>query len=107
MFILTLFHSVSPAFIWISQAGIMACMGGICNLIPSMVGTLWGRWDFAAANRVINPFTLAFCAIGIFMGGIFLNVGLGYNVMYAVCAVLAVIGFIIITTLKEDMLGKK
>lgn len=107
MFILTLFHAVSPVFIWISQAGIMACIGGICNLIPSMVGTIWGRWDFAAANRVINPFTLAFCAIGIFMGGIFLNVGLGYNVMYTVCAVLAVIGFIIITTLKADMLGKK
>lgn len=32
-------------------------VGGICNLIPSMTGTLFGRKDFAAANRFASPIT--------------------------------------------------
>lgn len=32
-------------------------VGGICNLIPSMTGTLFGRKDFAAANRLASPVT--------------------------------------------------
>jgi sugar phosphate permease len=32
-------------------------VGGICNLIPSMTGTIFGRKDFAAANRLASPVT--------------------------------------------------
>lgn len=107
MFILAMLHPISIAFIWISEVGIMASIGGVCNLIPSMIGTTWGRWDFAAANRLINPVTLVFPAAGIFLGGVFLNVGLGYLGMYIVCAVLALISIIIVSTTKTTFLGKE
>lgn len=107
MFILAMLHPVSIAFIWISEVGIMASIGGVCNLIPSMIGTVWGRWDFAAANRLINPVTLVFPAARIFLGGLFLNIGIGYLGMYIVCAVLAVVSIIIVSTTKTNFLGKE
>ena len=107
MFILAMLHPISIAFIWISEVGIMASIGGVCNLIPSMIGTSWGRWDFAAANRLINPVTLVFPAAGIFLGGLFLNIGLGYLGMYIVCAILAVVSVIIVATTKTTFLGKE
>ena len=33
-------------------------LGGIKNLITSMVGTVYGRYDFMAANRIIMPITV-------------------------------------------------
>ena len=32
-------------------------VGGICNLIPSMTGTIFGRKDFPSANRLASPVT--------------------------------------------------
>ena len=37
-------------------------VGGICNLIPSMIGTVFGRYDFAAASRFISAITKGICA---------------------------------------------
>ena len=37
-------------------------VGGICNLIPSMIGTVFGRHDFAAASRFISAITKGICA---------------------------------------------
>jgi hypothetical protein len=45
-------------------------LGGIKNLITSIVGTVYGRYDFMAANRIIMPIavvvrTLCFVVMGI------------------------------------------
>ena len=37
-------------------------VGGICNLIPSMIGSVFGRHDFAAASRFISAITKGICA---------------------------------------------
>lgn len=34
-------------------------IGGICNLLPSMVIQIFGRYDFAAANSVVTPIVVA------------------------------------------------
>lgn len=106
MFVLALFHSLGIAMIWVTAFGVACAIGGVCNLIPSMVGTCFGRWDFAAANAVINPLTLAFCAMGVFMGGFFAN-GIGYQKMYMVCIVLIIIAAVIVFTTKDDLIGKE
>jgi sugar phosphate permease len=45
-------------------------LGGIKNLITSIIGTVYGRYDFTAANRMIMPIsiivrTLAFVVMGV------------------------------------------
>ncbi|MBR2555440.1 MAG: MFS transporter [Aeriscardovia sp.] len=106
MMIFALLHSVSVVFCYISAFGISCCAGGICNLIPSMTGTIFGRWDFPAANSVINPCTFAMCAIGIFIGAL-LSSSLGFMVTYIIIMVLTVIAFIIIRCTKDEMIGRK
>lgn len=102
---LAFLHPVSKAFIYITCFAIACALGGICNLIPSMTGTVFGRWDFPSANAVISPLTLALCAIGIFLGGFFAG-GPGYTVMYIVLLVVMVIATIIVLTTKETLIGK-
>ena len=106
MMIVALFHGTGVAFIWISACGVSCCAGGICNLIPSMTGTIFGRWDFPSANAVINPCTFAMCAIGIFVGAL-LPTKVGFTVTYIILLVLTVIAFIIVRTTKDEMIGRK
>lgn len=103
---IALLHPVHIAFIYVSCFAISCALGGICNLIPSMTGTIFGRWDFPSANAVISPLTMMLCAIGIFLGGVFAG-GPGYTVMYIVLIALLVIATIIVATTKDTMIGKK
>lgn len=106
MFVIALFHDKGFPFVVITAFGIVCAIGGVCNLIPSMTGTCFGRLDFAAANAVISPLTMAFCAIGVFMGGFFSG-GPGYQAMYITCIVLIIISGIIVFTTKDTMIGRK
>ncbi len=46
-------------------------IGGICNLFPSMVITIFGRYEFAAANSVVTPIvSLIRTATFILMAGV-------------------------------------
>ena len=103
--VLALLQPVHVVFVYVSCFGVACCLGGVCNLIPSMTGTIFGRWDFPAANSVINPLTTALCAIGIFLGGFFSG-GPGYTVMYIVLGIITIISLIIILTTKDKMIGR-
>ncbi len=58
--LLILMNSPAVAFAAVGMVGVS--VGGICNLIPSMTGTIFGRKDFAAANRLISAITKGICA---------------------------------------------
>lgn len=105
MFLLGLLQPVHQAFVWLSACGIMACVGGICNLQPSMVGTIFGRWDFAAANRIISPLATLMMSSSFIIVSLCLKTGLGYNGLYICCAVIAAICFGIVFSTKEEMIG--
>ncbi len=67
-------------------------VGGICNLIPSMVGSIFGRKDFAAANRFISALTKALCACAyLYMGKMEAAVGMtgAYVGLIVICVVAA------------------
>lgn len=105
MFLVGLLQPLSPVFVWISACGIMSCVGGICNLQPSMIGTVFGRWDFAAANRIISPLaTLMMSSSFIIVSGC-LNTGIGYNGLYITCAIIAAISFFIVFFTKDKLIG--
>ncbi|MBP2652165.1 MAG: hypothetical protein H6Q74_2990 [Firmicutes bacterium] len=105
MFVVALFQRVSPALVWVSSLGIMLCVGGITNLVPSMVGTLFGRWDFAAANRVIQPIIMFVMTSAYAYAAFFIGTGLGFDAMYASCAVIAFICLISVFVIKDKLVG--
>ncbi|MCD8217092.1 MAG: MFS transporter [Clostridiales bacterium] len=107
MIIIGLFHAQSVVAVWISAVLGGIGTGAMANLMPSMIGTIFGRWDFKAANRLIFPLVNLLPSAGMSLVGIILAQGLGYNQLYVVCIVLNIIGLILILTLKDQMIGKK
>lgn len=105
MYIVALFQRVSPVMVWISALGIMLCIGGITNLAPSIIGTLFGRWDFAAANRVISPIIMLFMTSAYGVTALFTSTGWGFDAMYVFCAVAAFLCMISVFLVKDKMIG--
>ena len=105
--IVALLHGRGILFVWISAAAMAMGQGALANLVPSMIATWFGRWDFAAANRLLFPLVNIVATLGMTMVGIFLARGLAYNNLYALCIVLVAIGLIITLSTKETMIGKQ
>lgn len=101
MFVLGIFQAQSPALVWVSASGIMACVGGIANLTPSMVGTVFGRQDFAAANRAISPIVMAVSSSSFLLAARFLKTPLGYDGMYLACAIIAVLCLLVVSKTRD------
>lgn len=104
-FLLGLFQSVSTAFVWISTCGAMACVGGIANLAPSMVGTVFGRWDFSAANRFISPIIMAVSSSAFVLTSLFLKTPWGYDGLYVTCSIIGLLCLIGVSTTSDQMIG--
>lgn len=79
--------------------------GGIGNLIPSLIGTKWGRYDYTAAQRVLGPLT------NFLKGSVALIVSLcltklnGYTSLYIIFMVLSAIAFVMFSVLDDKMIG--
>lgn len=101
--VIALFHSVSVAMVWISSAIFSFAHGGMGNLIPSFVGTVYGRWDYPAAYRVIAATTQLFAGIGIMLTGVFHG---NYNAMYTFDVIIIIISLIILINAKSKLIGK-
>lgn len=104
-FVLGLLQPYGQTLVWISACGIMACVGGIANLAPSMIGTVFGRWDFAAANRLISPIIMAVSSSAFLLASVCLKTSAGYNGMYIICAVIAALCFVLVAFTKDTMIG--
>jgi MFS family permease len=55
--LLLLIFMQSTVVIYLAVFMVGIGVGGICNLIPSYVGTIYGRENFASANRIVAPLT--------------------------------------------------
>ena len=85
----------------------MACTGGIANLAPSMIGTVFGRWDFPAANKVISPIIMAVSSSAFIFVSLFIRSAWGYNGMYLACIIIALFCLVSVSRTCDDMIGKK
>ena len=101
--VLALCHGVSVIFVWCAGAVYSSMMGGLGNLIPSYVITIFGRWDYIAAWRIIGAITFCFAGVGIMMTGLFHG---NFTAMYIFNIVCLVVAFIILTNSKDKMIGK-
>ena len=90
--LLMIFHNGSMIMTILIALFVGFGIGGIGNLIPSMVGTCFGRFGFIQANRVIAPIntavrSLAFLIIGIVGTANIVN---AYWIFF-VCSIIAII----------------
>lgn len=90
------------AFVWISVIMVGIGIGGIGNLIPSLIASCFGRYDFVQANKVIAPLNTFVRCGGIVLAGIFSQSALGYTGLYAMLIVTSIIGVILIKFLVKE-----
>ena len=96
------FQPQGTAFVWISIVMVGIGIGGIGNLIPSMIGTCFGRYDYLQANRVIAPLNTIIRQSGIVLAGILSQTVYGYSGLYVVLGVFDIIGIILVVVLIKD-----
>lgn len=80
-------------------------LGGAANYLVSLTNTIWGRYDFPMAYKVLKPMVAAIGALGVSIVGI-LGRTFSYGVSYAVLAVLTVIALILISQVDDSMIGR-
>ena len=97
--IFLLLQPKGTAFVWISIVMVGVGIGGIGNLIPSMIGTCFGRFDFIQANKVIAPVNTIVRQTGIVLAGILSTTVYGYSGLYVVLLVANVVGIILTVAL--------
>ncbi|MBQ8592310.1 MAG: MFS transporter [Lachnospiraceae bacterium] len=96
----------------IASVVMVSCLqGGLGNLMPSMVINVFGRYDFAQANKLVVPFvvgirTLAFIIMPMILG-MSATASAGYAKIFVVFTVLTVIALISACGLSKETIGKK
>ena len=86
-------------------------LGGMMNLMPSSIIQVFGRYDFAQANKIIMPMVIgirscAFLIVPIMLAAAGTNENVGYRNAFIVCAVLSAIAAILALLLKNKCIGK-
>lgn len=89
--------------VWGAAMILMAANGSARNLIPSFVGTRYGRWDYPAAYAMIGTIAMLGGGLGIMLTGIFQNP----IKMYTFDIVMLVIALICVCVTKDTFIGKK
>ncbi len=80
-------------------------LGGAANYLVSIINTIWGRYDFPMAFKVLKPMVAMLGALGVALVGIIGHTA-SYAVAYGVLAVLAIIATIVIVTVNDSLIGK-
>jgi len=92
LLIVTHSHAVTILAIVVVGIGI----GGIGNLVPSMIGTVYGRKDYLVANRFIMPLCTIVRSCAFALMSFALTISGGYTGAYAVFIVACVVGILVI-----------
>jgi len=94
-------------------------LGGLGNLMPSFTITVFGRYDFPQANKIMVPLVVAIRSFALFIVPAMLAIAAkggaqtndtnakGYFMTFVVFAVLALISTIIAFRTKDKMIGKE
>lgn len=93
--LLLLIFMANTATIYLGVFMVGISVGGICNLIPSMIGSVFGRYDFAAASRFISAVTKGICACAYLYNARSLaltgSLTAGYIGLIVICAIAALL----------------
>jgi MFS family permease len=81
-------------------------LGGIKNLITSMVGSVYGRYDFMAANRIIMPIAVVVRTLCFVVMGITLAIFKSLTGAYGAFIVVDIIAIILVCATTSQCKGK-
>lgn len=99
---------IGYVLIFIGQPFMGIMLGGAANYLVSLIGTIWGRYDFENGYRVMKPAVAIIGALGITICGALGNaLSNGYAYAYILIAVLCIIGVIVACTIDDRYVGKK
>lgn len=99
-------EGLATVLFFISLPFLAIMLGGAANYLVSLTNTIWGRYDFPAAYRLLKPLVAVVGALGMTIVGGIGNAGPGYGVAYMVLGVLAVIGTVIMFTVDDSLVGR-
>ena len=94
-------------FVWLCAVMMALGQGAMANLVPSMIASWFGRWDFPAASRLLFPLVNIVATAGMTLVGVFLSHNIPFSTLYIVSSVVTAIGVVIMFTVKEEMIGRK
>lgn len=69
--------------------------GAICNLLPSFIGTVYGRDDFAIANGVVSPIASMLRCLNFLILALGLMIGGTYAPAYLIFGILSIASFLL------------
>ncbi|MFV0466843.1 MAG: MFS transporter [Lachnospiraceae bacterium] len=89
-----------------------ACLlGGLGNLMPSMVIQIFGRFDFAQANKLVVPFVVGLRSFALIIVPIMLQVAgighetIGFRNVFLIFTVMSAIAILLAVRLKDTTIG--
>lgn len=91
---------------YISLPFLAIMLGGAANYLVSLTNTIWGRYDFPAAYRILKPLVAVVGALGMTICGGVGNSPAGYGTAYLILGILAVIGTVIMFTVDDSLVGR-
>ncbi|MDR1247420.1 MAG: MFS transporter [Clostridiales Family XIII bacterium] len=97
-----MFLGQANAVMWIGVIIFEFCMGGIGNLIPSMIVTCYGRYEFPTVNRLLNPIIATIYALANWSIGFSADIMGGTGRAPVVYAALVVICALLIIAIKPN-----
>lgn len=80
-------------------------LGGASNYLVSLTNTIWGRYDFPMAYKVLKPMVALVGACGVAITGI-IGQTFSYTIAYGVLGVLAFIALLIMFATPDTYLGR-
>ena len=106
--LLMIFQDGSMVMLYLVTFFVGFGIGGIGNLIPSIIGTCFGRYDYIQANKAIAPLNTIIRQFGIVLAGILSQTVYGYSGLYVILGIFDVVGIILVLTLiRENKEGVK
>lgn len=97
---------LATGLFYLSLPFLAIMLGGAANYLVSLTNTIWGRYDFPMAYRLLKPLVAVIGALGMTIVGGLGNAGPGYGAAYMVLGVLAAIGTVIMFTVDDTQVGK-
>ncbi|MBP2652492.1 MAG: major facilitator superfamily 1 [Firmicutes bacterium] len=110
MYIITLIimivqtNNIFVTFIAIVMVGLG--LGGIKNLVTSIIASVYGRYDFAAAFRIVLPITVVVRTLAFAVLAIALQLGTGFSGAYTAFIGIDIIGLILVYFITSQCKGK-
>ena len=100
LLVLAISNSV-PATIFVCIFGGLGT-GAICNLLPSYIGTVYGRDDFAIANGVVSPIASMMRCLNFLILGLALRISGNYTPAYLIFCAFSIIASILAVRTKKE-----